>query len=245
MVGAQSFTFGVLAISTQDATARLINFARSQKSGFTLFDRAGMAARASGRLDEVGPWTLSLAVTLNGRVSIPALNNLLAEIPLFAQRLHAVPQGVDLHLLDPSALGNVKDFCTFQVKGALAPLVTKVGALFRPHAVPVLDSETALAYGLKRSAFSTRGNSRISSIHRVIDQRREELGGQSALLELVRQQAAQAVPDIGDLTLLRVSDIIVWASMVDKTTKTNDPKKTWAGANLQTNSGLRVQWCPV
>src|SRR5258708_4311924 len=128
------------------AVQRAIAFCRSPRSGFLAYDGAGHLARETGRLAEVGPWSILLADALAGRVTVDNLHGFTANIEGFAALLRNVPD-TDLANLDESDLANVFEFCAFGFPGAWAPKITKVGALFRPKTIPVLDGYVALAFG--------------------------------------------------------------------------------------------------
>src|SRR5260221_6911538 len=125
-------------VRVDEAVARVVAFCRSPRSGFLGYDGVGHLARQSGRLAEVGPWSILLADALAGRISVGNVHGFIEHLESFTARLRAVPDR-DLATLNVEELARVAEFCAFGFAGAWAPKITKVGALYRPRSIPVLD----------------------------------------------------------------------------------------------------------
>jgi hypothetical protein len=138
--------FGEAALSTEDAVRRAVDFAGSKGSGFITYDLAGLRERQDGRLQDVGPWTLLLANALNARVGLSGVNALYERLDDFAEALMRIPADKDIHELVQEEFEAVKQFCHFCVERARTATITKVGHLYRPRAIPILDREVASAY---------------------------------------------------------------------------------------------------
>src|SRR5215470_13640220 len=127
-----SFSGDVLGpIRRDDTVRRVVAFCCSPQSGFLGYDLTGAAARSTGRLAEIGPWTILLAEALAGRVTVGNVHGFATHVREFAELLAEV-QDKDLALLDDHESAAVTAFCSFGFAGAWAPKITKVGALFRP-----------------------------------------------------------------------------------------------------------------
>jgi hypothetical protein len=164
-------------VPLDDAVQRVVAFCCSPQSGFLGYDLAGSVAKTTGRLAEVGPWTILLADVLAGRVTAGNVHGFTCHLRLFAELLAAVPDK-DLALLDDRESAAVAAFCSFGFPGAWTPKITKVGALFRPRAIPILDGYLAPAFGYSRDAFSSGSASR----RRAMTWHRRWRGGSSRSL---------------------------------------------------------------
>jgi hypothetical protein len=213
-------------VPVDQAVERVVAFCRSPRSGFLGYDGVGHLARQSGRLAEVGPWSILLADALAGRVSVGNVHGFAEHIEGFAARLQEVPDR-DLATLNEAELASVAEFCAFGFAGAWAPKITKVGALFRPKSIPVLDGYVALAFGYARDSFSTGQTSRRTAIRRVIEALAHKIRAQATLLEDVRVQAEQQVAAVHVLSELRLADIIIWTSQDDRMERVGKPRNAW------------------
>ena len=113
------------------------------------------------------PGPLLLADALAGRVSVVDVHSFIRNLDAFVDLLVEVPD-VDLAAMDDDQLARVVDLCTFGFPGVWAPKVTKVAALYRPRAVPVLDGYMALAFGYARERFSNGREPRHQAIDAVV-----------------------------------------------------------------------------
>jgi hypothetical protein len=213
-------------IPVRDAVQRVVAFCCSPRSGFLGYDGVGYVARRDGRLAEVGPWSILLADALAGRVSVGNLHDFMEHMDGFAQCLRDVPDH-DLASLDPADIAKVRDFCSFGFPGAWAPKITKVGALFRPRTIPVLDGYVALAFGYARDSFSVGKKARRDAISSVINALAARITSNIALLNTVREQAEQRVPAARILSDLRLADIIIWTSQDDRMERPGKPLDAW------------------
>lgn len=232
-------------VSLDDAVRRVVAFCCSQQSGFLGYDLVGAAARATGRLAEVGPWTILLAEALAGRVTVGNVHGFACHITEFAELLAEV-RDKDLARLDDRECAAVKAFCSFGFAGAWAPKITKVGALFRPRAIPIMDGYLALAFGYSRDAFSVGTAQRRQAIDRVITALATGIAANEDKLQEVRSHAAGRVPAVTLLSDLRLTDVIIWTAQDDRMKRPGKPRDAW----LQMEPGepptiANVTWVPV
>jgi hypothetical protein len=133
----------------------------------------------------------------------------------FAKRLGDVP-GEDLARTDEDGLRRVIDFCCFGFNGAWAPKITKVGALFRNEALPILDGHLARAFGYPRNGFTAGRESRLAAITKVVSALRVGIGAQNQELATVRDRVAVKAPAVMVLSDVRLTDLILWTSQDDR-----------------------------
>lgn len=232
-------------IQLDDAVRRVVAFCCSPQSGFLGYDLAGAAARSTGRLAEVGPWTILLAEALAGRVTVGNVHGFARHIREFAELLAEV-RDKDLALLDSRESAAVTAFCSFGFAGAWAPKITKVGALFRPKAIPIMDGYLALAFGYTRDAFSAGVAPRQQAIDRVITALAAGITANEEKLRRVRSRAASCVPAVTFLSDLRLADVIIWTAQDDRMERPGKPRDAW----LQMEPGepptlADVAWVPL
>ena len=202
-------------ISLDHAVARVGAFCSDPASGFLAYDIAGYVARRSGRLGEIGPWTILLADALAGQVSVGDVNEFARHIEEFAERLGDVPEE-DLAGTDEGGLSRVIDFCCFGFPGAWAPKITKVGALFRNEAIPILDGHVARAFGYPRNGFTAGREPRWAAITKVVSALRVGINAQKEELATVRDRVAVNAPAVTILSDVRLTDLILWTSQDDR-----------------------------
>jgi hypothetical protein len=213
-------------VRLEDAVRRVVAFCCSSQSGFLGYDLAGAAARSTGRLAEVGPWTILLAEALAGRVTVGNVHGFASHIREFAELLAEV-RDKDLALLDDHESAAVTAFCLFGFAGAWAPKITKVGAIFRPKAIPILDGYLALAFGYSRDAFSAGAAPRRQAIERVITALAAGIAANEDRLQEVRRQAALRVPAVTLLSDLRLADVIIWTAQDDRMERPGKSRDAW------------------
>ena len=213
-------------VGLDDAVRRVVAFCCSPQSGFLAYDLAGAAARSTGRLAEVGPWTILLAEALAGRVTVGNVHGFATHIREFAELLAEV-RDKDLALLDDRESAAVTAFCSFGFAGAWAPKITKVGALFRPKAIPIMDGYLALAFGYSRDTFSVGSAPERQAIHRVITALAGGIQANEKKLQEVRSQVASRVPAVTLLSDLRLTDVIIWTAQDDRMERPRKPRDTW------------------
>jgi hypothetical protein len=212
-------------VQQEEAVRRVVAFCCSPQSGFLGYDLAGAAARSTGRLAEVGPWTILLAEALAGRITVGNVHGFASHIREFAGLLAEV-RDKDLALLDDHESAAVTAFCLSGFAGAWAPKITKVGAIFRPKAIPILDGYLALAFGYPRDAFSA-GAPRRQAIERVITALAAGIAANEDGLREVRSQAAMRVPAVTLLSDLRLADVIIWTAQDDRMERPGKPRDAW------------------
>jgi hypothetical protein len=238
--------FGATAmppIPLDEAIRRVVAFCSSRRSGFVAYDLAGHVARSTGRLREIGPWTILLADALAGQISVENADTFASHVGEFAELLRAVPQNKDLASLTHSEVGRVVEFCSYGFPGVWAPKVTKVGALYRPRAIPVLDGYVALAFGYTRDRFSVGVTARRGAIERVVEALREWIGGHEPELIHLRKRVGATVPDIGLLSDARLGDIVIWTSQDDRVGRPGKPVDAWLTASpAEPLSVGDIQW---
>ena len=232
-------------VPLNDAVRRVVAFCCSPQSGFLGYDLAGEAARAGGRLAEVGPWTILLAEALAGRVTVGNVHSFASHIKEFTELLAQV-RDKDLALLDDSEFAAVIAFCSFGFAGAWAPKITKVGALFRPRAIPIMDGYLALAFGYSRDAFSVGTAPRRQAIRQVATALAAGIAANGDKLQEVRRQAGGSVPAVTLLSDLRLADVIIWTAQDDRMQRPGKPRDAW----LQMKPGepptiADVAWIPL
>jgi hypothetical protein len=202
-------------IPLDHAVARVGAFCSDPDSGFLAYDLVGHVARKSGRLEEIGPWTILVADALAGRIRVGDVNKFACHIEEFAKRLGDVPEE-DLARTNEDGLRRVIDFCGYGFRGAWAPKITKVGALFRNEAIPILDGHLARAFGYPRNGFTAGRESRWAAITKVVSALRVGIDAQSEELARVRDRVAVKAPAVMVLSDVRLTDLILWTSQDDR-----------------------------
>jgi Family of unknown function (DUF6308) len=238
---------GLAPVPVPHAIQRVVNFCCSP-SGFLSYDLAGHQARAAGRLQEVEPWTLLLANALNGRTTASDVCEFVNHMQEFVHLLEPVCDNLALADMDAAHLQTVIEFCMFHFDNVWAAKITKVGALFRPAAIPLLDREIAWAFGLDGSAFRARKE----AIPEVVRALARNIRHERALLAHVRDQVAMWVPIAGEvLSELRLAELILWTSMDDsnerttrKTGRVSKPKNKWLN-RIPSPAPSYVQVAPI
>jgi len=209
-------------VSIDDATHRILAYCARPLSGWAVYDLAGMAARAAGQLDQVTAWSLLYVNALNGRVDIKevaAFNHDLRRD--FANLISEVPENTDLHAMAEVDIAAVVRACQFGFRGAWAPKMTKLGALYRPHAIPVLDGHVAMAFGFAGDAFTNgarrHGLSRDQRIDSVVRALARYLRDHRAQVAELRARTTPIVTELAMTTDLRLLDMVVWTAQDDRT----------------------------
>jgi len=203
-------------VPVQDAVRRLLAYCTEPRSGWGAYDLAGAHARAAGLFNHVSAWSLLWANALNGQV---VLDNVAAFQPdwqsQYATILSRIPIDSDVNAGDTALVDSVTDACFFGFPGVWGPKITKVGALYRPAAIPVLDGHVAAAFGFGREAFTIGARERRDRIHRVVRALATCLTEQAESLQAVYDGVAGTVPEIKAVPALRVLDMILWTSQDD------------------------------
>jgi hypothetical protein len=218
---------GIGVLPSQDLAARVVGYCTHPKSGWQTYDMLGAVARSHGQFNEIAPWSLLWADTLAGRISVSDIAGFTYDFrSTLAQRLKAVPVK-DLADMDDDGLEALTLLCRSGFAGAWAPKITKMLALYRPNAIPVLDGHVAMAMGFRRDGFRLDKEARWERIRQTLATLRTILRQQHDELTHIRNQIAQAVPDICEVTDLRLLDIAIWTSQDDRMSRPGSPMDYW------------------
>lgn len=231
---------GIGSVPLHDAVARVVSFCTHPTSGWQTYDMLGAMARHRGHFDEIAPWSLLWADTLAGRLSVSDVagftHGLRSEL---VQRLQALP-AKDIVSMDDGEVGSLTLLCRFGFSGVWAPKITKMLALYRPDAVPVLDGYVAMAMGFTRNGFSSGKEPRWQRIHQTLLALRGILRHQQAELTQIRQEVSLVVPDIREATDLRLLDIIIWTSQDDRMSRPGSRVNYWVDRRPQEFRPVRL-----
>ena len=231
---------GIGTVPLCDAAARVVAFCTHPTSGWQTYDMLGEVARRRGHFDEIAPWSLLWADALAGRLSVSDVGGFTYELRMeLVQRLQALP-AKDLASMDDDEVENLTFLCRFGFPGVWAPKVTKMLALYRPDAVPVLDGYVAMAMGFTRNGFSSGKEPRWERIQRTLLVFRNILRHQHAQLDQIRHEVSLAVPDIKEATNLRLLDIIIWTSQDDRLSRPGSPADYWLDRRPQEYRSVRL-----
>ncbi|MCI4066123.1 DUF6308 family protein [Micromonospora sp. R77] len=228
-------------VPIDEAASRILAYCTSRHSGWAVYDLAGISARSTGLLDEVSTWSLLLANALNGRIELKHIADFdLARRREFAHRIGRIPADQDLHHLTHDQLNAVIHACQFGFDGAWAPRITKLAALYRPRAVPVLDGYVGMAFGYQRDDLSLKvqrfGLNRQERIAAIVEAMAAYLHDHPGTLAQLRAEVSPTVPELAAaqpgsqrplIADLRLLDMVVWTAMDDR---------------LATGSGLPPKW---
>jgi hypothetical protein len=225
------FPKGIPPIPADHVIKRVVSFCCSPRSGWRSYDLAGAVARSAGLFNTVAPWSPLWADALAGRISVDNLAGFtLARREEFAKRISAIPAGKDLANFDEAERKGVHDMCTFGYPGVWAPKSTKLAALYRPRAVPVLDGYVAMAFGFDHTAFSEGRAPRWERIARVIDALAAFLHQNRDQLTELRETVRASVCDIDVASDLRLLDIVIWCSQDDRQERSGKQRNQWLNA---------------
>jgi hypothetical protein len=180
---------------------------------------------------------------LNGRVDAKQLANFnRARRREFADRIAAVPADLDLSCMNEGELDAVTDACCFGFGGAWAPKITKLGALYRPRAIPILDGYIGLAFGYRRGDLSVKvqrfGLDRRQRIAAIVRALASWLRNKRASMALLRTGVSETVPELAEtegdngaslFSDLRLLDIVIWTTMDDRQAMRAGRQPNWLG----------------
>lgn len=203
------------------AARRILAYCTEPRSGWVTYDLAGLQARQLGILDHVGAWSLLYANALNGQVT---LDNVAAFDRTrrrdFASRLARIPANTDLHEMNDDNVEAVVDACHFGFHGVWGPKITKLGALYRPKSIPVLDGHVAEAFGFDREGFTgaalQRGMTRRERIEKVVRALASALKVHRGEIVALRRSITPAIPEITQIPDLRLIDMVIWTAQDDQ-----------------------------
>jgi len=211
----------------QDVVARVVGYCTHPRSGWHTYNMLGSVARRGGHFKEIAPWSLLWATTLAGRLSASDIARFTHEVRSeLAQRLSGL-SAKDLAEMDDDDVKGLTLLCRSGFHGVWAPKVTKMLALYRPDAVPILDGHVAMAMGFRRDGFRSGAEPRWERIEQTLLALRSILRDQQGELTQIRDQVAHEVPDIGEATYLRLLDIIIWTSQDDRMSRPGSPANYW------------------
>ncbi len=219
---------GLPAIPYKDAVRRVKAYVAAEGTGWATYDLPGIHARRAGYFGTVTPWSILAVNALSGRVAqkqVAAFT--LARRQDFAARVARVPDNPLSEMTDDQ-LAAVVDLAAFGFKGAWGPTITKLAALYRPEAVPVLDSQVACAFGLPADAFRTgaRWKVNVEAVIREIAAW-HRLPPNRELLRKLRTDVATLVEEVALLSDVRLLDIVIWTSQDDLVSKRATKKQRW------------------
>lgn len=219
---AAGFDGDVLApVPVTDAARRVLAFCTEPRSGWATYHLAARSTRSSGLFEQVTTWSLLFANGLAGRVDIGDVAGFSRGLRRdFAARIAAVREETDLHAMDDDDIAKVVHLCHFGYPGVWGPKITKVAALYRPQAVPVLDGHVAEVFGFNREGFSGRarqhGLDRRERIDKVVRALAIWTRIHRSEITALRNAVTPTVPEIQDLPDLQLIDIVLWTSQDDK-----------------------------
>jgi hypothetical protein len=171
------------------------------------------------------------ADALAGRLSIGNLADFtLTQRERFAARIAAIPPDIALADMDATLRHDVVAMCRFGFSGVRTPKVTKVAALYRPKAVPVLDGYVAMAFGYRHTGFSEGAASRDARIAAVVGALADWLAANRGVMAHLRNELAETVPDLYVASDLRLLDIITWTTQDDRMERPGKAKDAWIDA---------------
>jgi hypothetical protein len=220
----------LLPVSICDAASRIMAYCTSRHSGWAVYDLAGLGARSAGLFDEVSTWSLLFANALNGRIELKQIADF--DLPRrleFANRISRIPADQDLHHLTHGQLNAVIHACQFGFDGVWAPRITKLAALYRPRAIPVLDGYVGMAFGYQRDDLSLKvqrfGLNRQERIAAIVQAMAAYLRDHAGTLAQLRAEVSPAVPELAAaqpgnerplIADLRLLDMVLWTAMDDR-----------------------------
>lgn len=230
----KTIRFGRIRIPHDDAVHRVVGYACWEKetAPFFTYDLAASVAREQHQLSAIGPWTILLANALGGGAGHREVKNVSERLIDFVELLRAVPVGRDLDELSDEERKAVHSFASFRAKGVRSARVTKVGALFRPRAIPILDSEIQSVYE--------------DSSGQTIEGLASDIRSQRDILVSAKMQATERAPDVARISLLRFCDIAIWTTLDDN--KNTDRPPTWLNVGREAvprDPGIVASWLPI
>ncbi|MEU8021104.1 DUF6308 family protein [Micromonospora haikouensis] len=231
-------------VPVNEAVSRVLAYCTFKSSGWAVYDLAGISARAAGLMNEITAWSLLFVNALNGRVDVKDV----AEFDrtrrrAFADLIGRIPSDRELHSMSEGEVDDVIRVCRFGFNGAWAPKITKLAALYRPQAVPVLDGYVGMAFGYRRDDLSLRVNrfglSREERIAAIVRAMAAYLRDHQPIVARLRAELAERVPELAAadpetgsrplISDLRLLDMIIWTAMDDRlAARTGLPPK-WLG----------------
>ena len=216
------FAGDVLGPIAMDAAAhRVLAYCTAPVSGWGVYDLMGVLARRQGGFRTIDSSTLLLANAINGQVSLANLAAFdLERRRDFAARVSRVPATAELARMDGPGVDAVVDVCCFGFPGVRGPKITKIGALFRPGAVPMLDGYVGLAFGFGAEAFTAaatqQGMNRRERVHAVVEAMAGWLSTHQPAVATLRSLTEPTVPEISLIPDLRLVDLVLWTSQDDR-----------------------------
>jgi hypothetical protein len=218
------------------AVRRVVAYATDPDGDWAARDVVGHAARQAGAFDVVSPWTVLLGDRLAGQVTEAQISGFtLSDRREFVALLDAVPAEKDLADFTPEERERVVALCRFDFTGVWGPKSSKVPAMYRPRAVPTLDSTLALAFGLGRTGFTEADTDRIA---RVVDAYARTLHDERETVAALRAAVREHVVDVDLVSDVRLLDIVLLTSQEDRTDDLGSPRDGWLAHGDRTYSGV-------
>ncbi|MBE7370636.1 DUF6308 family protein [Dermacoccus barathri] len=207
-------------VDVEDATKRVWAYCTHPLSGWTIYDLAAITARNEGHFEEVRTWDLLLSALMNARPSVGAVTAFTVERRTeIAARVALVPDSKDLTEFSDAELDALTELSAFGFHGARTPTITKLAALYRPHAATILDSYLATAFGVGQYGFSYGATQRAETrrrrnIHHALPGLRSTLRDRAGWMGALRD-ATHEIPGISQTSDVRLLDIVLWTTQDD------------------------------
>jgi len=245
---------GLPPISYGDALQRVLAYLGQEDTGWATYDLPAIHARRAGQFQAVGPWSILFANALSGRVEQKDVAGFtLSRRTNFADLVSRVPEYVPLADLSTEQVTAVVDLASFGFKGVWGPKTTKLAALYRPDAVPVLDGQMARAFGLNEDAFRRRGQWKVhigNVIREIAAWHRVEANRE--LLSQLRAEASDFAEEVALLSDVRLLDIVIWTTQDDRFSRRTTKTKAWidvrpavAGSTLASAAAVPIPGHPL
>lgn len=205
-------------IDVGEAVSRVVVYCSTRLSGWAVYDVAAEALRPTGLFDAITPWSLNWANLLNGRATVTDVARFdVDHRKTLAGLLARIPLDTPLETLEGADLEAVVAVCAFGFSGVWAAKTTKMAALYRPAAVPVLDGHIATAFGFAQNDFAIRARrsaryGRTDKIRFTVHSLRQNLRDNATQIQRVREELVTMNPTASFISDLRLLDIILWTT---------------------------------
>lgn len=218
---------GIGVQRTEHLAARIVGYCTHPNSGWHTYTMLGAKARKLGHFNEIAPWSLLWAVALAGQLSVSDIAGFTHEFRRkLVDRLGSLPAD-DLANMSDDGLEALTLLCQSGFHGVRTPKMTKMLALYRPDAVPVLDGHVATAMGFARTGYSVGDEPRAERIRQTLLTLRSILREQHGELATIRRMVADVIPDIREATDVRLLDMLIWTSQDDRISRPGSPVNYW------------------
>ena len=207
-------------VDVKDAAARVWAYCTHPRSGWSIYDLAAVSARGEGHFERVRQWDLLLAALMNARPSVAAVAAFTVEQREdFAARVAAVPESKPLCEFTDAELEVLVHLSAFGFAGARTATMTKLAALYRPHAATILDSYLAGVFGFAPDGFTFGATEagevrRRQNIRHALAGLRSTLGARPDWMGALRE-AVRSIPGMAETSDVRLLDIVLWTTQDD------------------------------